>query len=30
MNEQTVIRTGYGVTYNPLPWSRPLRGDSIR
>ena len=28
MNEQTVIRTGYGVTYNPLPWSRPLRGDS--
>jgi hypothetical protein len=28
MNEQTVIRTGYGVTYNPLPWSRPLRGDA--
>ena len=28
MNEQTVIRTGYGVTYNPLPWARPLRGDS--
>jgi hypothetical protein len=28
MNEQTVIRTGYGVTYNPLPWARPLRGDA--
>ena len=22
----TVFRTGYGITYNPLPFSRPLRG----
>ena len=26
MNEDTVFRTGYGVTYNPIPWSRPMRG----
>ena len=26
INEKTVFRTGYGITYNPLPWSRPLRG----
>jgi hypothetical protein len=26
INEQTVFRTGYGLTYNPLPFSRPLRG----
>jgi outer membrane receptor protein involved in Fe transport len=26
LNENTVFRTGYGITYNPLPWSRPLRG----
>lgn len=26
MNEATVLRTGYGLTYNPLPFSRPLRG----
>ncbi len=26
LNENTVFRTGYGVTYNPLPFSRPLRG----
>ncbi len=26
MNEQTVIRAGYGITYDPLPFSRPLRG----
>ncbi|MPZ17422.1 MAG: hypothetical protein GEV06_05875 [Luteitalea sp.] len=26
-NEDTVIRSGYGVTYNPVPWSRPLRGS---
>lgn len=25
-NENTVFRTGYGVTYNPIPWGRPLRG----
>jgi hypothetical protein len=23
----TVVRAGYGITYNPLPWSRPLRGS---
>ena len=27
MNEQTVFRTGFGVTYNPMGWSRPLRGS---
>ncbi len=26
INENTVFRTGYGMTVNPLPWSRPLRG----
>ncbi len=26
LNDQTVFRTGYGVTYNPIPWGRPLRG----
>jgi hypothetical protein len=26
MNDETVFRTGYGWTYNPLPFSRPLRG----
>ena len=26
INDQTVFRTGYGLTYNPLPFSRPLRG----
>ena len=26
MNESTVFRTGYGITYNPIPWSRPMRG----
>jgi hypothetical protein len=26
INEETVFRTGYGITYNPLPWSRPMRG----
>ena len=26
MNEDTVLRTGFGVTYNPIPWSRPMRG----
>lgn len=28
MNEQTVIRSGFGVTYNPIPWARALRGDN--
>jgi carboxypeptidase family protein len=26
INEATVARTGYGLTYNPLPFARPLRG----
>jgi len=26
LNEDTVFRAGYGQTFNPLPWSRPLRG----
>jgi hypothetical protein len=27
LNDETVVRSGYGVTYNPMPWSRPLRGS---
>lgn len=26
VNERTVVRSGYGLTYNPLPFARPLRG----
>jgi hypothetical protein len=26
INDKTVFRSGYGITYNPIPWSRPLRG----
>ena len=26
MTEKTVLRAGYGKTFNPLPWSRPMRG----
>jgi hypothetical protein len=26
VNDITVVRTGYGLTYNPLPFARPLRG----
>ncbi len=26
LGEDTVIRSGYGITYDPLPFSRPLRG----
>jgi hypothetical protein len=26
LGENTVIRTGYGLNYDPLPFSRPLRG----
>lgn len=26
VNQATVVRTGYGLTYNPLPFARPLRG----
>jgi hypothetical protein len=25
-NDDTVVRAGYGRTFNPMPWSRPLRG----
>jgi hypothetical protein len=27
MDDNTVFRTGFGVTYNPMGWSRPLRGS---
>jgi hypothetical protein len=27
LNEKTVARVGYGRTFNPLPWSRPMRGS---
>jgi hypothetical protein len=27
VNPNTVLRAGYGVNYNPLPWSRPMRGS---
>lgn len=26
VNPSTVVRSGYGLTYNPLPFARPLRG----
>jgi hypothetical protein len=26
IDEKTVFRAGYGITYDPIPWSRPLRG----
>ncbi|MCS7025457.1 MAG: TonB-dependent receptor [Bryobacteraceae bacterium] len=26
LTDKTVIRTGYGITYNPMPLARPLRG----
>lgn len=26
LDDKTVLRSGYGMTYNPLPFSRPLRG----
>ncbi len=26
LNDKTVLRAGYGQTFNPIPWSRPLRG----
>lgn len=26
LDENTVIRSGYGITFDPLPFSRPLRG----
>jgi outer membrane receptor protein involved in Fe transport len=27
LTNDTVLRAGYGRTFNPLPWSRPLRGS---
>ncbi len=27
LNDRTVFRTGYGITYNAMGWARPLRGD---
>jgi carboxypeptidase family protein/TonB-dependent receptor-like protein len=27
LNEQTVLRSGYGITYNAMGWARPMRGD---
>ncbi len=27
LDDKTVIRTGYGLNFDPLPWSRPLRGQ---
>ena len=26
LNDDTVVRAGYGRTFNPMPWSRPIRG----
>ncbi|MCC6163880.1 MAG: TonB-dependent receptor [Acidobacteria bacterium] len=26
INDDTVLRAGFGRTFNPMPWSRPLRG----
>ena len=28
LNEKTVLRSGYGITYNAQPWARALRGDN--
>jgi hypothetical protein len=28
LNDDTVFRTGYGVTYNATPWARAVRGDN--
>ncbi len=27
LDDRTVIRTGYGLNFSPIPWSRPLRGQ---
>jgi hypothetical protein len=27
-DDNTVVRGGFGVTYNPIPWARALRGDN--
>jgi hypothetical protein len=28
LDDESVVRGGYGVTYNPVPWARVLRGDN--
>ena len=28
LNDATVFRTGYGITYNATPWARAVRGDN--
>ena len=28
LDDESVIRSGFGVTYNPVPWARALRGDN--
>jgi hypothetical protein len=28
LNDKTVVRTGYGLTYNATPWARAVRGDN--
>jgi hypothetical protein len=28
LNDKTVLRSGYGITYNAQPWARALRGDN--
>jgi hypothetical protein len=28
LNDDTVFRTGYGITYNATPWARAVRGDN--
>jgi hypothetical protein len=28
LNEKTVVRSGYGLTYNAQPWARAVRGDN--
>jgi len=28
LNDETVIRSGYGITYNATPWARAVRGDN--
>jgi len=28
INDKTVFRTGYGLTYNATPWARAVRGDN--
>jgi hypothetical protein len=28
LNDKTVVRAGYGVTFNAVPWARAVRGDN--